>query len=107
MLFCDETIRGPVTLCRLLRGYLVLKEFKNRQRLDNNKSMYKLTYSCFKDDDDRDYVVQKLKSIQSSPADQAACVQGECTAQVYPSRAQDNEQRTAHNMSQRFDMIKV
>lgn len=48
--------------------------------------MCELTYCVFRADDDRDYAIEMLKSLQSIPVGLVARVQAESLVSVYPYR---------------------
>lgn len=102
MLYCDEIIRGPTTLFRLLRDYLVLKGFRYRQHPDTNKLTYGLAVSFFTCEEDREYALQQLKSLRAHPGAAEPRANVEVPVVHNPAREQENERRIAHNMSQRF-----
>lgn len=65
LLYCEESIKRPITIFRLLRDYLILKGFGYIYDKEKQRVMYGLV-NCFLDAEvDRAYVWQKSATIKT------------------------------------------
>lgn len=86
-------IHGPPTLYRLLRDYLVLKEFKYEKHPDTNRIMNGLARCFFTDKANK---ALALRSLETTLHSKSASIENR-TTQNYES-----ERKVVHNISQRF-----
>lgn len=97
LLYCEENIKGPILLFRLLRDYLVLKGLRYQEDPENRRIMYGLIESFLDSDTDKAYARQRLASKNSNTTAASA------TDVPYTRMPEHHDDRKiAHNMAVRF-----
>lgn len=97
LLYSDENIRTPIILFRILREYLILKDFCYRSDPQNQKIMFELI-RCFIDyDSDKNYTSQQVATTKmpTKPSSSSDVV-------TVRTSGSNDDRSFAHNMASRF-----